>query len=69
LLEARDAEGAFFEPLLVPLVEGLVGRTVDEIADAITTAVRLFTGGPQLDDIAIVVIQPSARSDTPKAVQ
>jgi serine phosphatase RsbU (regulator of sigma subunit) len=69
LLEARDADGAFFEPLLVPLVEGLVGRTVDEIADAITKAVRLFTGGPQLDDIAIVVIQPSTRSDSPKAVQ
>ena len=58
LLEARNEAGAFFEPDFLPLLAGLVGRSTEDIASAITQAVRAFVGGPFNDDLALVVVQP-----------
>jgi serine phosphatase RsbU (regulator of sigma subunit) len=60
LLEARDPAGDFFEPLLMPLLERMAARSVEEVAEAITAAVSAFTEGHTNDDIAVVVIQPTA---------
>jgi PAS domain S-box-containing protein len=58
LLEARNEAGAFFEPDLLPLLSGLVGRTAEDIASSITERLKAFVGGPLNDDLALVVIQP-----------
>jgi phosphoserine phosphatase RsbU/P len=57
--EARNLRDELFEQeRLSSLVRDFSGSTVEQLAEAIRTSVRNFTGGaPQADDITMVVIQ------------
>lgn len=57
--EARDMRDEMFEQeRLSSVMRDFSGSSVEQLADAIRTSVRTFTGGaPQADDITLVVIQ------------
>jgi phosphoserine phosphatase RsbU/P len=57
--EARNLRDEMFEQeRLSSLMRDFSGSTVEQLAEAIRTSVRTFTGGaPQADDITMVVIQ------------
>jgi serine phosphatase RsbU (regulator of sigma subunit) len=56
--DANDGEGTFFNiERLLATVQSNLGRSAQEIQDAILTAVHQFAGGvPQFDDITLVVL-------------
>ena len=57
--EARNLRDDMFEQeRLNELVKTFSGQNVEQLAEAIRTGVRNFTGGaPQADDITMVVVQ------------
>ncbi|MFG3256063.1 PP2C family protein-serine/threonine phosphatase [Streptomyces sp. NPDC048172] len=65
LSEARDANGADF-PLLEGVSDALAAPSSAECLDALLAAVTAHTGGPPVDDLALVLCQPTPAQDDPR---
>lgn len=62
--EAANPRNELFEEArLRKVIEGFQGHTVEELADAVSSAVKAFTGGaPQSDDITLLIVQHKNRA-------
>ena len=62
--EAANPRNELFEEArLRKVIEGFQGHTVEELADAVSSAVKAFTGGaPQSDDITLLIVQHKGRA-------
>ena len=62
--EAANPRNELFEETrLRKVIEGFQGHTVEELADAVSSAVKAFTGGaPQSDDITLLIVQHKGRA-------